>query len=153
MGPNASRSDVLREMLARTLADRVEPQGTAVRKRLVDRLRMLVPIEWRSWVKTRLPIAVQDRLTLFWRTGGIDWQRTRAFAAFCDLDGYVRINLRGREAEGIVEPGEEYVRLCDRICEGLKTFVDEDTGVPVVEGSHASTSCIPADACAPTCRT
>ncbi len=134
MGPNASRSDVLREMLARTLADRIAPQGTAVRKRLVDRLRMLVPTEWRSWVKTRLPIAVQDRLTLFWRTGGIDWKQTRAFAAFCDLDGYVRINLRGREAEGVVEPGAEYVRLCDRICEGLRTFVDEDTGVPVVDG-------------------
>jgi predicted AlkP superfamily phosphohydrolase/phosphomutase len=133
MGPNASRSDVLREMLARTLADDVDPARTTVRRRPVDRLRKLLPIQFRSWVKARLPIALQDRLTLFWRTGGIDWHRTRAFAAFCDLDGYVRINLRGREAAGIVEPGDEYVRLCDRICAGLKTFVDEDTGVPVVE--------------------
>jgi predicted AlkP superfamily phosphohydrolase/phosphomutase len=133
MGPNASRSDVLREMLARTLTDHVTPEGNTVRRRPVDRLRALIPIRLRSWIKTRLPIALQDRLTLFWRTGGIDWARTRAFAAFCDLDGYVRINLRGREAAGIVEPGAEYVRLCDRICEGLRTFVDEDTGTPVVE--------------------
>src|SRR5262245_33989879 len=44
MGPNASRSDVLREMLARTLSDDPGLNGAVVRKRPVDRLRALLPI-------------------------------------------------------------------------------------------------------------
>jgi predicted AlkP superfamily phosphohydrolase/phosphomutase len=134
MGPNASRSDVLREMLGRVLARQADADKPATKRGPLDLLRALVPVELRTWVKRHLPIWVQDRLTLYWRTGGIDWGNTRAFAAFCDLDGYIRVNLRGREAQGIVEPGEEYERLCDQICEGLATFVDEDTGLPVVDG-------------------
>jgi predicted AlkP superfamily phosphohydrolase/phosphomutase len=133
MGPNASRSDVLREMLGRVLARESDADKPAASPRPIDGLRALLPIELRSWIKNRLPTRVQDRLTLFWRTGGIDWSRTRAFAAFCDLDGYVRINLRGREAAGIVEPGADYERLCAQICDGLRTFVDEETGAPVVD--------------------
>jgi len=50
-----------------------------------------------------------------------------------DLQGYIRINMRGREALGIVEPGDEYDWLCSKIAEGLATFVDADTKEPVVE--------------------
>jgi predicted AlkP superfamily phosphohydrolase/phosphomutase len=64
--------------------------------------------------------------------GGIDWPTTRAFVQMCDLDGYIRINLRGREAAGFVEPGDEYEELCASIAAGLKTFVDADTGRPLV---------------------
>lgn len=133
MGANASRSDLLREMLRRILADDEHADDAAPATRQSQRLRALLPVRFRSWVKNRLPIAVQDRLTLFWRTGGIDWSTTRAFAAFCDLDGYIRINLKGREAQGIVEPGQDYRDLCDRIADGLRTFVDEDTGRPIVD--------------------
>jgi predicted AlkP superfamily phosphohydrolase/phosphomutase len=133
MGANVSRADVLREMLARVLTGERRSDERVVRPRLSDRLRALLPIELRSWIKNRLPMALQDRLTLFWRSGGIDWHSTRAFAAFCDLDGYVRINLRGRETRGIVEPGAEYEALCSEIIAGLCSFVDQDTGEPVVD--------------------
>jgi predicted AlkP superfamily phosphohydrolase/phosphomutase len=133
MGANVSRSDVLREMLTRVLSNQSSAGEPAKTPRLTDRLRAFVPIRLRSWVKNRLPLAIQDRLTLFWRTGGLDWGSTRAFAAFCDLDGYIRINLRGREAAGIVEPGTEYEELCAQIVDGLRTFVDDDTAEPVVD--------------------
>lgn len=133
MGPNVSRSDVLREMLTRILSGRGSEDGPAHKNRLADRLRAMLPVRLRSWVKNTLPISAQDRLTLFWRTGGIDWSETKAFAAFCDLDGYIRINLRGREAAGIVERGTEYEELCAQIIDGLRTFVDGDTGDPVVD--------------------
>lgn len=133
MGPNVSRSDVLREMLARVLANRSSDNGSVAPSRIADRIRALLPVRFRSRVKRILPIPVQDRLTLLWRTGGIDWNTTKAFAAFCDLDGYIRINLRGREPSGIVEPGAEYDELCEQIVEGLRTFVDGDTGEPVVD--------------------
>ncbi|MBU1191689.1 MAG: alkaline phosphatase family protein [Gammaproteobacteria bacterium] len=133
MGPNASRTDVMPEMLSRILADKASAGEPLRKPRLSDRLRALIPNEFRSRVKARLPYWIQDKLTLYWRTGDIDWSTTRAFAAFGDLDGYIRINLRGREAQGIVAPGEEYQRLCQQIADGLKTFVDEDSGEPLVE--------------------
>jgi predicted AlkP superfamily phosphohydrolase/phosphomutase len=133
MGVNTSRNSVLPEMLASVLNS--GGQGAAAaepRCGPLQRLRDQVPNQWRSWVKSRLPVSVQDRLTAHWRTGVIDWSSTRAFAPFCDLEGFVRINLRGREAQGIVAPGDEYERLLTEVADGLQSFVDAATGEPVV---------------------
>jgi predicted AlkP superfamily phosphohydrolase/phosphomutase len=65
--------------------------------------------------------------------GGGDWVAAPAFSLIADIQGYIRINLRGREAGGMVEPGEDYDRLCTAIANGFSTFVDADTGEPVVE--------------------
>jgi predicted AlkP superfamily phosphohydrolase/phosphomutase len=55
----------------------------------------------------------------------------------------VRVNLRGRESEGIVEPGEEARALIDRIEEGLLSFVDADTGERVVGATARATDLFP----------
>lgn len=134
MGPNVSRSEVLGEMVFRILAgERAARRATLQPGRPWKRLRSLVPGTVRSSIKGRLPRSMQDRLTQFWRTGGLDWEKTKAFAALCDLDGYVRVNLRGREAGGVVEPGADYEALCMIIADGLRSFVDADTGMPVVQ--------------------
>ena len=130
MGPNTARADLLREMLERIVSD--EQGEGQPRIGLARRLRGVVPLRVRAKIKQRLPHALQDRLTQFWRTGGIDWSQSRAFQVFGDLEGYIRVNLRGRESAGIVEPGREYEELCERLADGLRTFVDEDTGEPVV---------------------
>jgi predicted AlkP superfamily phosphohydrolase/phosphomutase len=49
------------------------------------------------------------------------------------VDGAIRINLAGREPQGIVQPGPELDRLCERIAAALGTFVNVDTGNPIVE--------------------
>lgn len=131
MAANRSRSFILEAMLRRILSDG-RPAAVRSAPGLLKRLRQAVPIEWRSAVKTRLPLGIQDRLSLFWRTARRDWSRTWAFPVPVDLEGYVRINLRGREAKGVVEPGRDYEALCDRIEEGVSTFVDADTGEPLV---------------------
>jgi len=131
MGPETSRVDVLPEMLRRILTADSSGSGQS-RGGLLKRARHAVPDSWRHAIKHRLPVGLQDRLTAFWRQGGTDWSRTRAFCQVADLHGYIRINLKGREASGIVEPGAEYDALCDRIAEGLKSWVDADTGEPVV---------------------
>lgn len=131
MGPNNDRTSMLPEMLARILARGWNGSSPVRRVRLADRLRDLVPGELRARVKQRLPQAIQDKLTLHWRSSGLDWSRTEAFVAFCDLDGYIRINLRGRERDGIV-PLEAYRPLCERIADGLRTFRDADSGEPLV---------------------
>ncbi|HET8624404.1 MAG TPA: hypothetical protein VFM14_12650, partial [Gemmatimonadales bacterium] len=120
----------LPEMLCRSLEG--PPSHGPKRTSPLHRLRELVPNEWRHAVKSRLPVPVQDRLTAFWRTGGNDWSRTRAFCPLADLQGYIRINLAGREAQGIVPPGRECDALCGQIVEGLETFADADTGERVV---------------------
>ena len=131
MGSNNDRTSVLPEMLARILEDRRSDDRPVRRARLSDRLRALLPAELRARVKKRLPRTLQDRLTLYWRSSRVDWSRTRAFIAFCDLDGYIRVNLRGREREGIVAR-EEYTALCERIADGLRTFRDADSGESLV---------------------
>lgn len=44
----------------------------------------------------------------------------------------VRINLKGREPNGIVEPGEEYDRLLAELSRDLLAFTNIETGKPVV---------------------
>jgi predicted AlkP superfamily phosphohydrolase/phosphomutase len=131
MGPNNDRTSILPEMLARILAGGWKDNSPARQARPTDWLRGLVPAELRARVKQRLPQSIQDKLTLHWRSSGLDWSRTEAFVVFCDLDGYIRINLRGRERDGIV-PLEGYRPLCERIADGLRTFRDADTGEPLV---------------------
>lgn len=45
----------------------------------------------------------------------IDWPRTRAYSSFSGGEDIVLINLKGREPQGIVEPGAEYERLREEI--------------------------------------
>jgi len=132
MAHNTSRTDILPTMLARILSD--DPGAAAAHEKmgLAKRIRQVVPLEWRHAIKANLSLSIQDRLSTFWRTGRIDWSRTRALSLTADVHGYVRINVRGRESRGIVESGQEYDRLCTDITEGLMGFVDAATGEPVV---------------------
>ncbi len=79
----------------------------------------------------------------FWRMSGNDWSTSAALSLFADLHGYIRINRRGREAAGVVEPGAPFDALCGRIAEGLGSFVDADTGAPVVALVARAIRCCP----------
>jgi predicted AlkP superfamily phosphohydrolase/phosphomutase len=134
MGDNTSRFDLVPPMLDLVLRDRGFLGGAPKHERPLSVLRNAVPVEWRTAVKNRLPGGVQDTLSRFWRgVDDKDWSTTPAFTLMGDLQGLVQINLRGREAKGIVEPGREYEDLCDRITEGLMSFRDLDTGERVVD--------------------
>src|SRR5215510_13453578 len=133
MGPNTSRADLLPTMLDRILTREAKSSGRSEQSGYLKRLLSLIPPEWRHSVKLRLPLSWQDRLTTLALMGRLDWAAAPAFSLIADIQGYIRINLRGREATGIVKPGEDYDRLCAEIKEGLSTFIDADTGEPVVE--------------------
>lgn len=45
--------------------------------------------------------------------------------------GGVRVNLTGREANGGVAPGDEYMALCRRLRHDLLSIVNADTGEPI----------------------
>jgi len=55
----------------------------------------------------------------------VNWAKTRAYAMGL---GDIYVNLKGREAQGIVEPGADYDALIAEIRERLPAFVDPDTG-------------------------
>lgn len=59
----------------------------------------------------------------FWEN--VDWTKTRAYALGL---GDVYINLEGREAKGIVQPGEEYDQLKQELKEKLEAMVDPENG-------------------------
>lgn len=59
----------------------------------------------------------------FWPN--VDWQRTKAYALGL---GSIYINLKGREAYGIVKPGDEYDGLRQEIVARLKNLRDNTTG-------------------------
>lgn len=63
-----------------------------------------------------------------------DLRQRRFFAVpHNNLSGAVRINLKGREASGLVEPGRDYRRTLDTLEHWLRQVINEDTGEPVVE--------------------
>ena len=62
----------------------------------------------------------------------IDWTATTAYHT-AEFPGDIRVNLRGREVQGIVEPGAEYEAVCEAIQSGLEGYVDPETGKRVVE--------------------
>ncbi len=70
---------------------------------------------------------VQSRLCF----AGIDWKRTRVFSD--TLFPILRINLKGREPQGIVEPGNEYWALVEELKESLSHLRDRTSGLPIVD--------------------
>ncbi|WP_110986384.1 alkaline phosphatase family protein [Acaryochloris thomasi] len=60
------------------------------------------------------------------------WPQMRAFALPSFSEGYIRINLAGREPNGLVNP-ESYDQLCAELTEQLYLLVNPRTGKPVVD--------------------
>lgn len=60
------------------------------------------------------------------------WPQMKAFALPSFSEGYIRINLQGRESQGIVEPAE-YEALCDELTQKLYRLKDARTGIPMVK--------------------
>lgn len=63
----------------------------------------------------------------------VDWNRTQAYSLGL---GHIYINLKGREGQGWVEPGESYQRLVEEIRSRILEYRDPDTGEPVVQGAY-----------------
>jgi len=75
---------------------------------------------------------------------GVNWSKTKAFVLPSDHNGQIRLNVRGRERDGIVDPGEAG-KLCDRIAAGLLSFRDLDSA-PAIAGVDRVEDIVPEDA-------
>ncbi len=132
MGANCSRTDVLPEMLARVLAGGADDGGEP--GKAIWRVRAAIPPRWRLRVTRAVPDTLALKLWAFLHLRGVDWSRTRAFVLPSDHDGYIRLNVRGRERDGIVDP-PDVDALIEEVDAGLRSYRDPD-GVPWVAEVH-----------------
>ena len=63
----------------------------------------------------------------------VDWSRTRAYALGL---GHIYINLKGREGQGVVEPGQEFRELVDAIRAQILEYRDPETKESVVQNVY-----------------
>ena len=127
MDVNTSRADLLPGMLARVLAGGPLADGDSGS---IWRLRAAVPPRARRAVASGLPDRLALELTSRLELRGLDFSRIAAFAHPADNQGYIRLNLSGRERDGIVGAAEAD-SLSDEISAGLRGFRDPD-GEPAV---------------------
>lgn len=96
-------------------------------------VKMAVPSRWQYAIKDALPQALQDELLFLWYAGGRRCRGRRAFAVpNNEVVGAIRIGVRERDRGGVVEPGDEYRRLCHEIASALSELTDPVSGRPVV---------------------
>ena len=71
-----------------------------------------------------LPAWFGNRVLEFTSARKHDWQRTPWFVLPSDLSGFLRLNLQGREARGIVTPGEQAISVEDMLIDAFSRIED-----------------------------
>ncbi|HET6829825.1 MAG TPA: alkaline phosphatase family protein [Solirubrobacterales bacterium] len=126
MDHNSSRADLLPAMLDAVLRGAVPERPRAGG---LWRLRSAVPAELRSAAAAAIPDRAALAVTARLETRALD-REAEAFALPADGQGFIRLNLKGREAHGTVEPAAAD-ELCARIEAGLRSFADLGGGPSV----------------------
>lgn len=74
------------------------------------------------------------------------WHKMKAFALPSFSEGYIRINLKGREPDGCVEP-EDYDQVCDEVIAQIESLRSVKTGKSMVDSiirtRNANNRCAP----------
>ncbi len=101
---------------------------------LMFRIKKALPWTLVRQVTRRIPHAWNQALVPLWSRRMYHWPTTRYFALPMDYNGYVRLNVRGREKEGCVDPAD-VDRVIAELDEALRGFRDAETGKPVIRGT------------------
>ena len=143
MGPN----DGWYEYLPR-IVEQVHRGGKAAqaqKKGLIFRIKKALPWKLVRQVTRRIPHAANKALVPLWSRRMYDWSRTKYFTLPMDYNGYVRLNIRGREKEGCVDP-RDVPGIIAELEEGLRSFRDIESGRPVIRGLVRVDDVVGADA-------
>jgi predicted AlkP superfamily phosphohydrolase/phosphomutase len=130
MGPNYTATGGTLDRILRRL-DHVESPVRA------ERLLRFARNVWRSAPGPVRKLLIPLQARRFEATVQRRIQPARATRKFFEMHlngatGGVRINLKGREANGIVEPGAEYEDVCAQLTRDLMEVMNPDTGKPLV---------------------
>ncbi|HVT89444.1 MAG TPA: hypothetical protein VHD56_11370 [Tepidisphaeraceae bacterium] len=118
----------LAEKALRLLGYQHSPPPGKVSFKPMDLARRILPESVRIALSKRLSREARERIVAEQFRANIDWSRTTAFAIPTFYKTLIRINLRGREPQGIVEPGKEYLELLGRIEADFRSLIDPRTG-------------------------
>lgn len=131
MGPN----DGWFEFLPRIVEQIHRGGGSApsAKQGMVFRLKKALPWTLVRQVTRRIPHGANKALVPLWSRRMYDWRTTRYFTLPMDYNGYIRLNVKGREKEGCVEPSEVDAIIAE-LEAGLRSFRDLDTGARVIRG-------------------
>jgi predicted AlkP superfamily phosphohydrolase/phosphomutase len=119
------------EGFCRALGYQASPPAST-RARPMNMLRKLLPERLRYALSRRLSESTQQRLMNEKFQTGTDWGRTSAFAIPSFFTSFVRVNLKGREPQGVVNPGADYEGLLARLTDDLHHLTDPGSGEPLV---------------------
>ncbi len=144
VGPNHTAWHLLPEVLERA-GFAVAAGAGRPRRGWLTLARDAVPPGLRGAVSARLPWRLRDRLVSGLAGAGLDWSRSTASCLPTDLEGWIRVNLAGREPLGVVEPGPAYEDLCDALGETLGSLADPATGQAVVRRVARIDRCFPGE--------
>ncbi|MCA9473436.1 MAG: alkaline phosphatase family protein [Nitrospirales bacterium] len=143
MGPNFSGQHLLPQVLEK-LGYSKGPSSAGLKQLLphqkwgpyyaIKSIETLVSAKLMETIKRVIPEKVWDSVTRRILTMGNNWKDSLAFEVPSDYSGAIRINLKGREPHGLVEPGGEFDHLCARITQDLLELVNPDTGEGAVAG-------------------
>jgi predicted AlkP superfamily phosphohydrolase/phosphomutase len=131
MGPNTSRVDLLPDMLSAVLSGRRTATSTnSASNNPIWRLRAAVPTRARASIANALPRRALLEVISRLEVRAPDWSQVRAFTVPSDGIGYIRLNLRGRERDGVVHDAEVH-ELEEQIADGLLSYTGTDGRSPI----------------------
>jgi predicted AlkP superfamily phosphohydrolase/phosphomutase len=107
-------------------------------------LRYKVPVRLQNAIALAVPHALRDFVMDRSLTAGYDWAETPAIAVRGDVNGYVRLNLRDRERDGMLgsEDVQGYHELLRQSFFSLRSV---EFGNPVVKDVHLAQRKFPGD--------
>ncbi|WP_235297415.1 alkaline phosphatase family protein [Portibacter marinus] len=99
---------------------------------VVQELEKKIPMGLVQWLKAKAPKKLWYKITRKLTYSTNEWKKSRAFPVPNDVSGAIRINLRGREPHGIVDP-KEYDTLCQSIIEDMNQLTINQTDTKAIE--------------------
>jgi predicted AlkP superfamily phosphohydrolase/phosphomutase len=120
MGPNTSQAHLTSKFMQRAVAHfrgRPPPPEASDAPGLVRLLRKQVPPGLQLMIAKAAPQWLRDAVVGREIAGGYRWDDTLGFCLHGDPSGYLRLNLRGREAKGALDPDQ---------AEALKAFLRDE---------------------------
>jgi predicted AlkP superfamily phosphohydrolase/phosphomutase len=101
---------------------------------MAESVRSRLPAPARKAIKAVVRGRLRDRIKSAAGTPAqpLEHPRTKAARVRCGRTGGIRLNVKGRDPVGSVEPGTEYDAICADLSRELKALRDADTGEAVV---------------------
>lgn len=96
-------------------------------------IREAIPLAWRKNISRHLPVPLQESLIASAFKNSRDWSKTKAFGIPSNYTSLVRLNVKGREPEGVIEPSQEYFEILNSIEHNALQLIDPVTGQPAVK--------------------